>query len=114
MADSAVYVSAALAELLLQTGALHDAHAMAFKAVRISPFSALNQHLLGSVLVAQKKPAEAVEYFNYATELQPEVASYWADLALAQNAAGRAAAAKAAAEHAVKLDPGSVAGKLLN
>lgn len=103
-----------LAELILATsGNLREAETMAYKAIRINPYNAINHELLASILMAEKQPARAAEFYRYATELQPRLAIYWAGLAEALGEARDQAGAAAAAQQAVKLQPDSPAAKWL-
>ncbi|MEI8197756.1 MAG: tetratricopeptide repeat protein, partial [Phycisphaerae bacterium] len=109
-----------LAELLRQqatgkgeAGDWREAESMAYKAVRINPYNAINHDLLAAILLAEKQPARAVEYYRHATELQPKIAQYWEGLAEALGQSGDAAGAAEAAKKAVELSPGSAATKWL-
>lgn len=102
-----------LAQLLKEKGELKDAAAMAFKAIRINPYNALNHHLMAQLLDKQEKSKEAVTYWAYAAELQPKVPDFWSGLADARGALGDKAGAAEAAKKAVELDPNAGAKKWL-
>lgn len=102
-----------LAELLRAQGALREAETMAYKAVRINPYNAVNHQLMGQILLEEAVPARAVEFFSHATELQPRITAYWEGLADASGLAGDKTRAAEAAKKAVELAPDSPAGKWL-
>jgi predicted Zn-dependent protease len=102
-----------LASLLVEAGKLPEAENAAFRAVRINPFNAINHQLMGQILVAEKKPEKALEYWTNATALQPKVAEFWEGLADTRGALGDAAGAAEAAKKAMEIEPASKAGKWL-
>jgi len=100
-----------LADLYRQAQKLDDAAAMAYKAIRINPYNPINHNLMGQILLTESQPQAAAGYFRYATELADNVPQFWAGLAEAQGQSGDSAAATAAAQKAVALDPRSPAKK---
>jgi len=103
-----------LAELIRSSGNnLREAETMAYKAIRINPYNAINHELMASILMEEKEPGRAVEYYRHATELQPGQGAYWTGLAEALGEAKDAAGAAQAAEKAVELQPDSPARKWL-
>jgi len=102
-----------LADLYMQAKKLADAETSAYRAVRINPYNAINHELLAQVLDAENKPKEAVEYWTYATDLQPKIAEFWEGLADAQGAQGNKPAAADAAKKALEIQPDSKAAKWL-
>jgi len=102
-----------LADIYRQDGQLQQAETMAYKALRINPYSPVNHQLLGQILMDETKPADAIGYFTFATQLSPSVPEYWSDLADAQGQSGDKAGAAASAKHAVDLAPDSPAKKWL-
>ncbi len=96
-----------LASLYMDAGQLADAETAAFRAIRINPFNAVNHELEAQILVAEKKPEKAVEFWNNATALQPTVAEFWVGLADTKGALGDVAGAKEAAMKAMEIDPQS-------
>ena len=102
-----------LADLYLDAKKLPDAEAAAFRAIRINPYNAVNHQLLAQILVAEKQPQKAVEYWTNAATLQPKLAEFWEGLADAKGGLGDKAGAAAAAKKAVEIDPKSKAEKWL-
>ncbi len=100
-----------LSELYAQADDLADAEGAAFRAVRINPYSAIDHMQLGHVLIAEKKPGAAVEYFQHAVELQPEQVVCWEGLADAKGLSGDEAGAAEAAKKAEALKPDTEAKK---
>jgi len=98
-----------LADLFQQEGQLAEAEQSAYRAIRINPYNAINHETMAQVLMEEKEPERAVEYWQHATELQPQVCEFWEGLADAEGQAGNAAAASAAAKKAVELQPNSPA-----
>ena len=92
-------------------GDLREAESMAYKAVRINPYNAINHDLLAGILLEEKQPARAAEYYRHATELQPRIAQYWEGLAAALGQSGDTSSAAEAAKKAVELAPESAAKK---
>jgi tetratricopeptide (TPR) repeat protein len=103
-----------LSDLFLQEGNLAEAEQSAFRAIRINPYNAINHETMASVLIAEKHPAKAVEYWQHATELQPEVAEFWEGLANAEGDSGDVTGASVAAKRAMAIEPGSAAKKWVN
>lgn len=100
-----------LADMYLALKQLPEAESAAYRAIRINPFNAINHELMGQILLAEKQPQKAVEYWQYATALQPKIAEFWEGLADARGAVGDAAGAAAAARSAVGISPTSPAVK---
>ncbi|HVT82971.1 MAG TPA: tetratricopeptide repeat protein [Phycisphaerae bacterium] len=100
-----------LASLYLDAGKLPEAEAAAFRAIRINPFNAVNHQLEAQILVAEKKPEKAVEFWTNATALQPTVAAFWEGLAETKGGLGDAAGAAEAGKKAIAIDPKSKAEK---
>ncbi len=100
-----------LALLLRQEKQYKDAETMAYKAIRINPYNAVNHQLMAQVLMDQKEPGQAVQYWRIATELQPKIASFWEGLADALGGVGDARGASDAAKKAVDLQPNNAAKK---
>ncbi len=100
-----------LADLYVAAKQPAEAESAAFRAIRINPFNAVNHELLAQILVAEKKPEQAVEYWENAAALQPKIAEFWEGLADTRGALGDAAGAAAAAKKAVEIAPESKAAK---
>lgn len=102
-----------LADLYRAEGKLAEAENSAYRAIRINPYNAVNHQLYAQILNARGNNARAVQFWEKATDLQPKVSEFWAGLADTQAALGDKAAAKAAAEKAVELQPNSPAKKYI-
>jgi cytochrome c-type biogenesis protein CcmH/NrfG len=102
-----------LAELYADENQLENARAAAFRAIRINPYNALNHLALGHILIADKKPADAVAAFQHAAEIQPQQVVCWEGLADARALAGDLPGAAQAAKKALALRPDSPAKKWL-
>jgi tetratricopeptide (TPR) repeat protein len=100
-----------LADLYLEAKDYADAESAAYRAIRINPYNAVNHQVMAQILVADKRPGQAVTYWTRATDLQPRVAEFWEGLADAQGALGKREAAAAAAKKAVELQPSSKASR---
>jgi tetratricopeptide (TPR) repeat protein len=100
-----------LSELYAQSNDLPDAESAAFRAVRINPYSAIDHMELGRILIAEKNPRTAVEYFQHAVQLQPQQVACWEGLADAKGLSGDAPGAAEAAKKAEALNPDTQAKK---
>ncbi|MGN6371158.1 MAG: tetratricopeptide repeat protein [Phycisphaerae bacterium] len=102
-----------LAELFRAEHQLPEAEQSAYRAIRIDPYNAINHELMAEVLMEEKQPGRAVEFWKDATDLQPKIPEFWEGLANAAGESGDAATAAAAAKKAVALQPSSPAKKWL-
>jgi predicted Zn-dependent protease len=102
-----------LSELYAEQDQLPEARTAAYRALRINPYNALNHLAMGHILIAQKKPADAVEYFQHAADIQPQQVVCWEGLADARGLSGDPAGASEAAKKAVALRADSAAKKWL-
>jgi tetratricopeptide (TPR) repeat protein len=102
-----------LSELYAEQDQLAQARTAAYRALRINPYNALNHLAMGHILIAQKKPADAVEYFQHAADIQPQQVVCWEGLADARGLSGDPAGASEAAKKAVALRADSAAKKWL-
>ena len=100
-----------LANLFMQQGQLAEAEQSAYRSIRINPYNAINHETMAQVLMAEKQPERAVEFWTDATNLQPKVPEFWEGLAEAKGLSGDAAGAAAAAKKALELQPQSPAQK---
>ena len=75
------FAQAAMARVLLATGAAKDARAAADEAVRLEPFSGRNHLVLGQVALKQRDEATALKALNRAVELEPVDGLAWLALA---------------------------------
>jgi len=73
-------------------------------AAALSPSSAMAQNGLGLIAADENHPADAVAAFQRATRLDPNNASYWANLGNAQRAGGDAQGADRAYRRALEID----------
>jgi tetratricopeptide (TPR) repeat protein len=100
-----------LADLYLEAKNYADAENAAYRAIRINPYNAVNHQVMAQVLIADKKPGQAVAYWARAAELQPRVAEFWEGLADTKGSLGDKDGAAAAAKKALELQPTSKAAK---
>jgi len=100
-----------IAELMLDDKQFNDAQEYAYRAIRINPYNAVNHQLMAKALLGAGQAKDAIGYFSMATELEPQTAEFWADLADACGASGDKDAAAAAARKAVAIEPKSAAKK---
>jgi hypothetical protein len=102
----AVYVSFAGRELrasrIARSGALEDLE----RASRLEPGNAAYPDRIGRhYFYAEQDVKQAVREFQQATSLNPGVAQYWMDLALAYSAAGQSARERESVQRALAADP---------
>ncbi len=102
-----------LAQLYLSQKDYSDAESSAYRSVRINPYNAINHEMMAQVLQEEKQPQKAVEYWQYAADLQPKVAEFWEGLADSKGASGDKTAAAAAARKALEIQPDSPSKKWL-
>ncbi|HUO08929.1 MAG TPA: tetratricopeptide repeat protein [Phycisphaerae bacterium] len=102
-----------LAELFRAENNLPEAEASAYRAIRIDPYNAINHELMAQILMDEKQPQRAIEYWKDATTLQPKIPEFWEGLADAYGATGDPKAAADAAKKAIDLQPTSPARKWL-
>jgi tetratricopeptide (TPR) repeat protein len=96
-----------LSDLFVQEGNLAEAEQSAYRAIRINPYNAINHQTMATVLMDEKDPGRAVEFWRHAVDLQPGVADFWQGLADAQGESGDLTDASLSAKKAVALQPAS-------
>ncbi len=74
-------------------------------ALAIDPTLAPVYNALGSLYVTWERPAEAIPFYQQATQLEPETAEFWRNLAVVQANQGQTLAGIATLETAVALAP---------
>ena len=76
------------------------------RATRLDPGDAVSFHNIGRIeLLARAKPQMALPWLETATRLNPHMASYWVDLALARQAVGETALERQDLLHALEAAP---------
>ena len=74
------------------------------RAARLAPASAEYKHALGLFELVRQAPGSAAAALTQATQLNPNSANYWMDLAVAQQLAGDTQAERRSIDHALAAD----------
>lgn len=102
-----------LASILLQLGQAADAESLVSQAESLETGTADAYDGLAFVSLALRAHERANRFYRRATELAPQTARFWYNLACSERSLGRLAEAEAACDRAVALDPAQYPSYLL-